>query len=745
MGDSSDNIPGVPGIGEKTASKLIAQYGSIENLLAHSSELKGKMKETLEKNRDQALLSKRLATIDCNAPCELDLEKLYLDKPNEEALRSLCIEFEFNSMGRRLFGEDFKAGRGFPAGSKSKTASARKAEDEELLPGLAAEELMEEQPMVRANLKTVADVPHDYPIVSTPEQRKELIKTLLNLKSFCFDTETTELDFKAAQLVGLSFSFAKRAGFYVPIPTNEVEGRVVLGEFRPAFENEKIEKVGHNLKFDLSVLKRFDIDVRGTLFDTMIAHCLVEPDMRHTMDYLSEAYLGYTPIPITKLIGDAKGRQLSMAEVPLDQIAEYAAEDADVTWQLRSALEAPLKRKRQERVFHEVEAPLGIRVDAEVLGEIGAQMAKDIASHQATVWKLAGQEFNLNSTRQLGSVLFEGLKVSENPKKTKTGLYATDEQTLLALASEHEIVQRLLEYRELTKLKSTYVDALPTAISPQTGRVHTTYQQAVTATGRLNSHNPNLQNIPIRTEQGKEIRKAFVPRDDDYLLLSADYSQIELRIIAALSREAGLLEAFNSDLDVHTATAARVFSVSLEEVTSEMRRKAKMVNYGIAYGISSFGLAQRLNIPRKEGATIIEHYFAQFPGIRKYMDDTIAFARQHGFVETVTGRRRYLRDIRSANATIRSAAERNAINAPIQGTAADMIKLAMIHIHQELTHHNLKTKMLLQVHDELVFDLYKPEKDEVLPLVQEKMKNALVLDVPIVVELGTGKNWLEAH
>jgi len=566
---------------------------------------------------------------------------------------------------------------------------------------------------------------------------------------------TDDFDHKAARVLGLAFSSAPHTGSYVPLPAHESEARQILEEFRPFFESDQIEKVGYNLKFDLSVLQRLGVRAQGKLFDVMLAHCLVEPDMRHNLEYLSEAYLGYTPIPLSKLIGDPKGALTALADVPMAQRAEHAVEAADVAGQLRAVLEPFLKRKGQERVFYEIEAPLvpvladmeveGIKVDAPTLAEIGDQMAKQIAGLEHGITQLAGQEFNLNSPRQLGVILFEELKIADAPKKTKTGQYATDEQTLLTLAPEHEIVQRLLEYRELTKLKSTYVDALPAAIWPQTGRIHTTYQQAVTATGRLNSQNPNLQNIPIRTAQGREIRKAFVPRSDEYVLLSADYSQIELRIIAALSHEAGLLEAFRTNVDVHTATAARVFGVPLDAVTSEMRRKAKMVNYGIAYGISAFGLAQRLGIPRREGATIIDQYFAQFPGIRKYMSDTIAFAQQQGYVETVTGRRRYIRDIRSANATIRGAAERNAINAPIQGTAADMIKLAMVNIHRELVRRGLKTRLLLQVHDELVLDLFKPEENELRPLIEEKMRTAIVLEVPIVVEIGTGRTWLEAH
>ena len=765
MGDASDNIPGVPGIGEKTAMKLITEFGSVENLLARTGELKGKLKENLENHRKDAELSKRLATINCNVPCPLELEPLQRRPFNDDALKALFVEFEFNSLGRRLFGEEFKAGRGSTAVSAGPAAAAAKAkpapskdQEEFALFGEAqpaAPAIAEEAPAVAVNLKTIADVPHEYHIAATPAERKQLIQTLGGLKSFCFDTETTGLDPKQAKLVGLSFSFTAHTGHYVPIPQDAAEAKRVLEEFRAVLEDERIEKVGHNLKFDLSVLKWQGFAVRGKLFDTMVAHSLVEPEQRHGMDYLAEVYLGYTPVPISKLIGEKKSTQTSMADVPLAQIAEYAAEDADVTWQLRAVLEPLLKKRGQERVFFEVESPLlpvlvdmeyeGIRVDAAALAEFAELLAKEMAEHEAAVYELAGTKFNLNSPRQLGQILFDVLKIAEKPKKTKTGQYTTDEQTLTELAGAHPIVQRLLDFRTATKLKSTYADALPEAIWPATGRVHTTYQQVATSTGRLNSTNPNLQNIPIRTERGQEIRKAFVPRDAEHTLLSADYSQIELRIIAALSREPAMLEAFASGLDIHAATAARVFGVALDAVTPEMRRKAKMVNFGIIYGISAFGLAQRLGIPRGEAAEIIAQYFAQFPGIRGYLDTTIAFARQHGYVETVTGRRRYLRDIKSANGTIRAAAERNAINAPIQGTAADMIKLAMTAIHRELAARQLKTRMLLQVHDELVFDLYRPEEKEVRELVAEKMKTAIALDAPVDVEIGIGDNWLSAH
>ena len=549
--------------------------------------------------------------------------------------------------------------------------------------------------------------------------------------------------------------FAASGSPAVPTPHSALCTSTVLEEFRSVLESDRIEKVGHNLKFDLSVLKWHGISVGGKLFDTMVAHSLIEPDRRHGMDYLSEVYLGYTPVPISKLIGDAKAGQVNMADVPVAKVAEYSAEDADVTWQLRSVLEPLLKEKGQERVFYEVESPLipvlvgmefeGIKVDAAALAEFAAQLSKEMDEAEKTVYRLAGTTFNLNSPKQLGQVLFDLLKIGAAPKKTKTGQYSTDEQTLTALAADHEIVQRLLEHRTATKLKSTYADALPEAIWPKTDRVHTTYNQVMTTTGRLNSQSPNLQNIPIRTERGQEIRKAFVPRSSEYRLLSADYSQIELRILAALSRETAMLEAFQAGADIHAATAARVFGVFPDLVTPEMRRKAKMVNFGIAYGISAFGLSQRLGIPRAEAGEIIDQYFKQFPGIRGYMDATIKFAGEHGYVETVTGRRRYIRDIRSANNTVRGAAERNAINAPIQGTAADMIKLAMINIQRELARRRLKTRMLLQVHDELVFDLYLPEEKEVLPMVEEQMKTAIPLDVAMVVEMGVGENWLAAH
>ena len=756
-GDASDNIPGVPGIGEKTASKLITQYGSVENLLAHTGELKGKLRENLEKYRDQALLSKRLATIHCETPIEVDLDSLKLRLPDEDKLKQLLFEFEFNSIGRRLFGEEFKAGRGFGAPPPEPAPGAQAAEpaaNETFKTEPASDKATSETPPVpQANLKSVANVAHDYRSVTTASARAELIRTLRRHSAVSIAVRSDGDDPKQARLIGLAFSIAPHAGWFVPLPSDAGKAAMMLSEFRSLLEDERIDKVGHDLKFTLSALKWNGLSVRGKLFDVMLAHALIEPDLRHTLEFLAEVHLGYTPASAGRAAGGQT--ELGLGDAQSSAEAEHAVETADIAWELRAILEPKLKEKSQERVFYEIEAPLlpalvdmefeGVRVDARVLGEFAELLGKEMAGHEHAIYRLAGAEFNLNSPKQLGEILFDRLKIAHAPKKTRTGQYATDEQTLITLGSEHEIVRRLLEYRECAKLKSTYADALPAAIFPRTGRVHTTLHQLATATGRLNSQNPNLQNIPIRSRLGQEIRKAFIPRGDDYLLLSADYSQIELRVIAALSREKTMIEALKSGVDIHVATASRVFGVPQNEVTPEMRERCKMVNYGIAYGMSAFGLAQRLGIPRKEAARIIDHYFTQFPGIRKFMSDTVEFARQHGYVETITGRRRYLRDIRSSNATIRGAAERNAINTPIQGTAADMIKLAMIQIHRELAARKLKTRMILQVHDELIFDLHAPERDAVTALVEDKMKNALSLDVPVVVELGAGNNWLEAH
>jgi DNA polymerase-1 len=812
MGDSSDNIPGVPGIGEKTAMKLVGQFGTLENLLARSGELTGKLKENVEKNRELAEISKRLATIICDAPCDTDLDSLKVQSMDEEKVKQIFAEFEFNSIGKRIFGNDFKAGRGFQpaAGAKPHPGGRADAVQEDLILTGETQEAVRQPaaPAPPAKLKTLTDVPHQHEVVESASDRKKLLESLKS--GFAFSSVASPGD--NASLAGIAFSVARknapypsrrqeeragplpevlltkegeRASFYISFSNSSPD---VLEEFRPIFESAEIAKTGHNLKRDLRLLRERGISVGGKLFDTMVAHSLIEPDMRHALEYLSETHLGYTPIALAgdevtrpkpssteepaesaELISDEEQPQEPVpatADEKLESLpprgmvynekaSEWAMERADLTLQLRAVLEPLLKEKAQERVFYEIESPLlsvlmemeyeGIKVDAAALADFGAQLAKEISELEKTICRIAGMEFNLGSPKQLGHVLFEVLKICEKPKKTRTGQYATDEQTLMSLAPESEIVQKLLDYRAASKLKSTYADALPLAISPRTGRIHTTFQQVATATGRLNSQDPNLQNIPIRRERGQEIRKAFIPRGKDYKLLSADYSQIELRIIASISKEAAMIEAFKTGADIHTATAAKVYGVFPEMVTAEMRRKAKMVNYGIAYGISAFGLAQRLSIPRKEAAEIIDNYFKQFPGIRRYMDETIQFARDKGYVETVTGRRRYLRDVRSSNSTVRGSAERNAINAPIQGTAADMIKIAMVHIHNELRRRNLKTKMLLQVHDELVFDLYAPEEPEVRALVEEKMRDAIPLAVTVDVEMGVGENWLEAH
>lgn len=743
QGDASDNIPGVPGIGPKTAQKLIANYGSVENLLQHVAELKGKQRGRIEEHADQALLCKKLATINCEVPLAVQPADLRWERFDEEALKAFFVEFEFNTLGRRVFGDSFKAGRGFKSQGKVEKSNPGDAK--------AAPELP-----LTADLKKLGDVPHDYTPVRDARERAEFLRQLMAQSSVCFDLETTSLEPRLAEIVGIAFCWETGRGHYVVFPQGPDAVRDLLEFLRPFFENPAIEKVGHNLKYDLGVLRWHGLRVRGRFVDTMLAHSLAEPELRHGMDFLAESLLGYSPIPIRELIGDGTaGKPLSMREVPVEKVVEYAVEDADVTWQLRPILERAVHEKGQRRVFDEIEAPLlpvlvemereGIRLDPGALEDISAHLVESISRYERDIYGLAGREFNLNSPKQLGEILFDVLKLADKPRKTRTGQYSTNEQTLIGLASKHEIVQRILEYREYTKLKSTYVDMLPGAVFERTGRIHTTYNQAVTSTGRLQSQNPNLQNIPIRTQLGREIRKAFVARDAEHVLLSADYSQIELRIIASLSGDTGMLEAFQAAKDIHAATAARVYDVPFDSVLPEMRRTAKMVNFGIIYGISAFGLSQRLGIPRSDAGAIIDQYFRQYPGIQAYMNETISFARDHGYVETVTGRRRYLPDIGSANATVRGAAERNAINMPIQGTAADMIKIAMVRIDDELSRRRLRTKMLLQVHDELVFDMAIDEETVVRPMVDQLMREAIPMKAPIVVETGVGRSWLEAH
>ena len=737
-GDASDNIPGVPGIGEKTAKKLISKYSSIENILENVNDLKGKQKENLENFSDQALLSKKLVTIITDAPVDLDWKDLKLSEINKDELSKICIEFEFNAIGKRLLGDEFVAGRGFEIESQDNDQS-------------------------NGVLKTISDVDHSYIFVKAQDSEKRVkeIAKLKKTKSFCFDTETTGKDPIHDELLGISFANSVGKAIYFQCPSEIDLRKVFIDDFRELFHDESIEKIGHNLKFDLTVLHWCGLKVGGALFDTMLAHTLVFPDQKHSMDFVAESMLGYSPISFNSLIDDQENEdQLSLigttiSEVDTNKLAEYAAEDADITFQISEKLRPLLKEKGQEKVFYDIESPLiailvaieseGISLNCQILDQIRESLSESINSLGKEITELAGKEFNLNSPKQLGEVLFDDLKLVEKPKKTKTGQYKTDEGVLNALAPKHRVVEAILEYRESAKLKSTYVDALPNALSKKTGRIHSSFGQLMTATGRLASNNPNLQNIPIRTSQGREIRKAFVPRSEDFKILAADYSQIELRVMASISGDESMRSAFNEGLDIHSATAAKVYDVDIDEVSSDMRRGAKTVNFGIIYGISAFGLSQRLDISRSEAADLIDSYFEEYPRVKEYMDDTILFAKENGFVETVSGRRRYLRDINSSNAMIRSAAERTAINTPIQGTAADMIKLAMVGVHQALSEGEFKTKMILQVHDELLFDMAIEEEDKIKEIVVEEMQNALPMEIPAVVDVGVGENWLEAH
>jgi DNA polymerase-1 len=743
-GDTADNIPGVPGIGPKTAQKLIAQFGSVENLLENTGQLKGKQKEKIEANKHTALLSKRLVTIKCDVPVKEQPAELRMGERNDDQLKVLFTELEFKTFIKRLFGES-------PTPTSVAVAAVTSGQGD-LFEFAAAQQPKMLEPLPA--FKTIKEVQHNYHLVSTAAERDALAEKLAGCSIVCFDTETTGLDVRTAELIGISFCIEPHEAWFVTLPPDREQTLLALKPFLPILGNSDIRKVGQNLKYDVGILKWYGIEVCGELLDTMLAHYLIDPDQRHNMDHMAESLLDYSPIPITALIGEKKSQQKTLREVDIDQLCEYGAEDADITLQLWHKLKPMLKERGQERVFYEIETPLmpvlaemecnGINLDVPNLAAYSEKLTVRIAELEGSIHAGAGMEFNLNSPKQLGEVLFDKLQLVEKPKKTKTGQYKTNEEVLAELAPKHEIVQKILDYRSLTKLKSTYVDALPQEVFPGTERVHTTFNQTITTTGRLSSVNPNLQNIPIRTEEGREIRRAFIPRKG-FTLLACDYSQIELRIMAELSGDDGLREAFIHGEDIHTATAARVFGVAKDDVTREMRSKAKMVNFGIIYGISAFGLSQRLGIPRKEAAEIIEQYRANYPGVQDYLDRTIEFAQQHEYVETITGRRRYIRDINARNQMVRSGAERNAINAPIQGTAADMIKIAMIAIQKLLNERKANTKLLLQVHDELVFDLDPAEADELVPLIEEKMKSAIPMEIPILVESGTGSNWLEAH
>jgi len=732
-GDSADNIPGIPGVGEKTAKQLIADYGSVENVIANADNLKGKLADKVRDNADKALMSKELATIITDVPVKLNEKDLLVEEPDKDKLRDVFTELEFRSLSKRILNEE-------GAATESKQQQLFDADESQ------------NNDNTFANISTTK---HKYILCDSADKRKELISKLEKSAIICFDTETTNIDANQAELVGMSFSVKKHEAYYIPVPENYDDAAKLVKEFKVIFENEKIVKTGQNIKYDIMVLKWYDIEVKGKLFDTMIAHYLLEPDMRHNMNALAEIYLKYEPVKIDTLIGSKKSEQSSMRDVPIEQITEYAAEDADITLQLRDKFEPLIRESGTQKLFEEVEMPLinvlasmeteGVAIDPDALNEFSKELERDIAKCEQEIYNVSGTKFNISSPRQLGEVLFDVLKIDTKAKKTKTGQYATGEDVLTKLADRHPAVALVLDYRQLVKLKNTYVDTLPGMIHPRTGRIHTSYQQAVAATGRLSSNNPNLQNIPIRTERGREVRKAFVSRSKNFSLVSADYSQIELRIIAEFSKDKHMIETFKKGVDIHTSTASKVYGVSIDKVTSEMRRNAKMVNFGIIYGISAFGLSQRLNIPRKEAATIIENYFREFPTIKNYIDSSIEFARKNGYVETILGRRRYLRDINSANAVVRGFAERNAINAPIQGSAADMIKVAMIDLYNEMNKRKMKSKMILQVHDELVFDAHDSEIEELKPLVRDKMIHAIKLKVPVEVEIGVGKNWLEAH
>lgn len=743
-GDVSDNIPGIPGIGEVIAKKLIGQYGTIENLFGHTGELKGKLKENIEAYREQALQSKQLATIILDTPVELNEDELKVSPPDMEELRKLFDEIEFRTFAQRIF-TDYSA-------EKPEQYTGKETVQPDLFSS-AEQDIPEEH--APGTMQTIHSLKHTYHLTDTPDKRSGLIRLLAAHDSFCFDTETTGLDPNNAQLVGMSFAVQPHEAWYIPLPPIWEDAFSIVQEFKPVMEDPSILKIGQNMKFDIAMLKWYGVEVKGKMFDTMLAHYLLQPDMRHNMDVLAETYLNYSPVPIEALIGKKGKNQLSMLEVETEAVKEYAAEDADVTLQLKRVFEPLLQETGTRKLFDEVEMPLvpvlasmeaeGVKVDIRILNDYSGQLDLEIKDLEKIIYEQAGVNFNISSPRQLGGILFEKLRIIENPRLTQTKQYSTGEDVLIKLVNKHPIIQNILDYRSLTKLKSTYIDTLPGLVNPRTGRIHTSYNQAVAATGRLSSNNPNMQNIPIRTERGREIRKAFVPRNKDYILLSVDYSQIELRIIAEMSGDEGMLQAFRMGQDIHAATAAKVYGVDLELVSKEMRRNAKTVNFGIVYGISAFGLAERLGIPRREAAAIIEQYFSQYPGIRDYMDRTIGFARENGYVETLMKRRRYIKDITSANAIVRGFAERNAINAPIQGSAADMIKIAMINIFNEMDKMKLKSRMILQVHDELVFDAHRDELQLLRPVVEDKMKFAIPMRVPIEVEMNIGENWLDAH
>ena len=759
MGDSSDNIPGLPGVGEKTAKKFLAAYGSMEGLLANTHELKGKMKEKVEASKELGLLSKQLATIMLDVPVEFNFADFEMSQPDVQAVTDIFTELEFRRLivnFTKTFAPKDDTSSNIETKSPSETKEIKKASPEtSQLDLFAIQTDAPVQEEIISGFKEAKNTNHFYQHVNNELSRKILIRQLLKQKSVCFDTETTSLNTFEAKLVGVAFSYEKGKGYYLSFPNDRQETLNILEEFRTFFENENIEKIGQNIKYDIKVLRNYNIVVKGQVFDTMLAHYLINPDMRHNLNVLAETYLNYQPISIETLIGKKGKNQKSIRDTSIEEQTEYAVEDADITLQLKEVFETELEKNKLTKLFNEIEIPLlnvlsdmeleGINVDADFLKNLSTDLTKDIINLESKIYREANVEFNLASPKQLGEVLFDHLKLVDKPKKTKTGQYKTGEEILSYLAPDHEIVANILKWRGLVKLKNTYVDALPNEINNKTGRIHTNYSQAVAATGRLSSNNPNLQNIPIRTERGRQVRKAFVPRDENYVLLAADYSQIELRLIAELSGDEAMKTSFLKGEDIHKSTASKVFNVPLDEVTREQRSHAKTVNFGIIYGVSAFGLSNQTNLSRGEAKELIEAYYESYPTLKNYISTQVDFARDNGFVETLLGRRRYLKNINSQNAIVRAGDERNAVNAPIQGSAADIIKIAMINIDRLFKKEKYKSKMLLQVHDELVFDIHKDELELLKPIIKSEMENAYKISIPLTVDLDIGDNWLDAH
>jgi DNA polymerase I len=751
MGDASDNIPGAKGIGEKTALKLISEFGTVENLFVHIDEIQGRLKENIINSTEMIKLSKVLATINTEVPVEFDEARLLLDPPDKDGIFKIFEELEFKNLALRVHqiydnqqdktGNLFTQKQQFTQGSLFDNADPVNVQNE-----------TESHQTKFENINTVA---HNYHLVDSDEKIRSLKNELSKLKEFCFDTETTGIDPMNVEIVGLSFSFKSHEAYYIPFPPDQNKTQNILNEFKPVFENENIKKTGQNLKYDIITLSNYNIKVKGELFDTMLAHYLIQPELRHNLNYLSETFLNYQPVPIEDLIGKKGKNQLNMRDVPVGKICEYSCEDADLTWQLKEILEKEISLARLGNLLFNIETPLiyvltdmektGVKINIEELKKYGEILEKEALETENEIYKIAGMNFNISSPKQLGEVLFDRLKIMNDAKKTKTQQYSTGEEILEKLAGKHEIINKILDYRSIKKLLSTYIDALPQLINPKTGKIHTSYNQAIVATGRLSSNNPNLQNIPIREERGRRIRRSFIPSDEQHTFISADYSQIELRLMAHFSEDPHLIQAFANNEDIHTATAAKIFKLKLSEVTKDMRSTAKTANFGIIYGISAFGLSQRLNISRTDAKNLIDNYFLNYPDVKKYMDSSIDFARKNGYVETLFGRKRFLPDINSRNAMVRGMAERNAINAPLQGTAADIIKVAMLNIFNRLNNNNLRSKMIMQVHDELIFDCYIPETEELTEIIRNEMQNAAKLKVPLIVDIGRGDNWAEAH